>query len=56
MSEIEGEPTPTYSADEGDILEQATPVPEDDEEEYPYGTQEDEEAGPEYDEPGMDEA
>jgi hypothetical protein len=56
MSEIEGEPTPTYSADEGDILEQATPVPEDDDEEYPYAAEEDEEAGPEYDDPELDEA
>lgn len=56
MSEIEGEPTPTYSADEADILEQSTPVPDDDEEDYPYGTDEDEEPGVEYDDPELDDA
>jgi len=57
MSEIEGEPTATYSADEGDILEQSTPVPDGDEEDYPYGGEDDEEeAGVEYDDPELDDA
>lgn len=41
MSELEGEPTPGLEVDEADLLEQSTPVPDDDDEEYPFGAEDD---------------
>lgn len=40
MSEMDNEVAPELEVDDADLLEQATPVPVDDEEEYPFGPEE----------------
>lgn len=49
MSELEGEVAPELEVDDADLLEQATSVPIDDDEDYPFGPEGTTRAGAEYD-------
>ena len=42
MSDLEGELAPELEVDDADLLEQATPVPNDDDEDYPFGPEDNE--------------
>lgn len=58
MSELEGEPAPELEVDEADLLEQSTPVPDDDDDEYPFGPEDEgtDEHAADYDEDDQEEA
>lgn len=49
MSELEGKVAPELEVDDADLLEQATSVPIDDDEDYPFGPEGTTRAGAEYD-------